>query len=154
MRKYFGAAAALTFFLCLILAFFGGSRNIFESPISSLPSLLIDHYDNQTEVYVHGLNEFRYTNMTVWVSDGTTEFMRYRENTYFIYLNTTLTNFTLNVTVWNKKKAYVFQADIRVADPEEFPAHLFIYEKEDGDGTMHVLQKSNLPWKKVMERVK
>ena len=153
MRKYLGAAAAVIFLLCVLLALFGGSRNIFESPISSIPSLLIDRYENETEIYVHGLSEFRYTNLTIWVSDGATETIRYKENSYFIFLNTTMANFTINVTVWNKKREYVFHGDIRVADPEEAPAELFIFEKKGDSVTTHALQKSNLPWKKLMERV-
>ncbi|MGQ9583168.1 MAG: hypothetical protein ACUVV6_06610 [Thermoplasmatota archaeon] len=153
MRRYFGAAAAVTFVLCLVLALFGGRRDTLESPVSSLPSLVIDQYQNETEVFVHGLGDFRFTKMTIWVSDGKTETVREKEGTYYTYLNTSLSNFTLNVTVWNKNKEYMFRGGVRVADPDEAPTRLVIYEERKDGVTTHVLQAGNLPWKRIMERV-
>ncbi len=153
MRKYFGAAAAVIFVLCFLMAIFGGRRSAFESPMSSLPSIVVDHFQNETEIYVHGLTEFRFTNMTIWLSDGETEILRHRENTYFIFLNTSLTHFSLNVSVWSKNKMYGFRADVRVADPDEAPTLLLLHEERGDSVTTHALQKGNLPWKRIMERV-
>lgn len=154
MRKYFGAAAVVVFGLAIALAVWGGGRDIFESPVSSIPSILIDHHKDETDIYVHGMNDFRYTNMSMLVTIGNTTYERTRPDGLFLYYNTSAENFTINITVWNKNKEYTFNGTVMVADPLDAPTLLTIYEaKKDKVNTM-TLTAGNLPWKKFMERVK
>ena len=158
MRKYFGAAAVVVFALAIALAVWGGERIITESPISSIPSLLIDHHEDKTEIFVHGLNDFRYTNITLRVTAENFTQERTREDAFFIYFSTsvfnfTLNNFTLNITVWNKNKQYSFNGSIQVADHAEAPKVLTIYEVTKNRTNDYILTDTGLPWKKFMERV-
>ena len=158
MRKYFGAAAVVVFLLAIALAIWGGDRIITESPISSIPSLLIDYHqnenhENETEIYIHALNDFRFTNITLRVTNETTTEERSREDAYFMYYNTTDVNFTLNITVWNKNKQYCFNGSVQVADPAEAPKVLTLYEVTKTHVNDYVLTETSLPWKKFMERV-
>ena len=159
MRKYFGAAALAVFLVALALAFWQGGKDPFVSPVSSIPSLLIDHTinetgGNETEIYIKGLNDFRYTNMTVRLTGENQSFERIRQNAYFIYYNTSMTNFTINVTVWNKNKEYTFNGSVQVASPEEAPALLTLYEEKKDRINTYTLHTGNLPWRRLMERVR
>ena len=159
MRKYFGAAAVAVFLVALALAVWQGGKDPFVSPVSSIPSLLIDHTINEagvneTEIYVHGLNDFRYTNMTVRITGENQTFERLREQAYFIYYNLSMANFTINVTVWNKNKEYTFNGSVQVAPPDEAPKVLTLYEEKKDRINTYTLNIGNLPWKRLMERVK
>lgn len=154
MRKYFGAAAVVVFLVALALAIWGGGRNVFESPVASIPSVLIDHDHNDTEFFVHGLNDFKYTNMTITVSNGTSNFTRFKENAYFIYHNTSMLNFTFNITVWNRDKEYNFNGSVQVHFEDEYPLVLTVWEETHAHINVHALSDSGLPWKKFMERVR
>lgn len=154
MRKYFGAAAVAVFLVALALAFWQGGKDPFVSPVSSIPSILIDYNLNETEIYVKGLNDFRYTNMTVRVSGENQTLERFKEKAYFIFVNTTLYNFTINVTVWNKKKEYTFNGSVQIAPPDEAPRVLTLNEEKRDKLTTYTLNTGNLPWKKLMERVR
>ncbi|MBM4249429.1 MAG: hypothetical protein FJ149_08370 [Euryarchaeota archaeon] len=159
MRKYFGAAAGAVFIAALTLAFWQGGRDPFESPVSSIPSILIDHMRddttglNETEIFVKGLADFRYANMTVRVSDGNQTFERVRLHAYFIFYNTSLELFTVNVTVWNRDREYTFNGTVEVAPPESAPLVLTLREEERDRTHTHALNSDNLPWRKFMERV-
>jgi hypothetical protein len=153
MRKYFGAAAVVVFLLAIALAVWGGERITTESPISSIPSLLIDYHEDETEIFVHGLNDFRYTNITLRVTADNTTQERFREDAYFIYYNTTDLNFTLNITVWNKNKQYSFNGSIQVANDTESTKVLTLYEVTKTRINDYMLTETGLPWKKFMERV-
>jgi hypothetical protein len=154
LRKVFGVAAGLVFLVCIILAAWRGGQNPFESPISSIPSLLIDYAYNETEIFVHGLNDFRYTNLSITISNGTNITERSRENSYFIYTTAGFQNFTLNITVMNKKKEYTFNGTIQIAPIEHPAALLTLYEEKKDRINTYDLSQSNLPWRKMMERVK
>jgi len=153
MRKYFGAAAVAVFLVALALAVWGG-KDPTKSPVSSIPSLLIDYNLNETEIFIEGLDDFRYTNMTVRITGENQTFERFREQAYFIYYNLSMANFTINVTVWNKNKQYTFNGSVQVALPDEAPKVLTLYEEKKDRINTYTLNTGNLPWKRLMERVK
>ena len=157
MRRYFGIAAVIVFLLAFALALWGGpDKNLFESPFSSIPSILVDYTDNGTEVYVHGLNDFKYTSISLVASCGNDTQERTRENGYFLYYvaNASWPEMSLNITVWNVNKEYRFNGTIKVAQPEEAPTLLTIYEAAHGKINTYTLTTTNLPWKKLMERIR
>ena len=153
MRKYFGVAAVVVFLMALGLALWGG-RDIFESPVASIPSILIDRNDNETEIYVHGLNDFRYTNISLRVISDNETFERTREDTYFMFFNSSAENFTINITVWNKNKKYAFNASVLAASPGEDPKVMTLYEDRNDKIYTYTLNNGNLPWKRLMERAR
>lgn len=153
-RKYFGMAAGLVFVAAFVLAIWGpGNANFLESPFSSIPYILVDHSENRTEVYIHGLNDFKFTNISLRMYNENMSFERTRNDTFFLYCETTEPSFTLNVTVWNAKKEYVFNGTVQVAPPEEAPRILTLYEEKNDRTNTYTLDSSNLPWKKLMERI-
>lgn len=154
MRRYFGAAAVVVFLMALALVIWGGGRDIFESPISSIPSILIDRSDNETEIFVHGMNDFKYTSMSLVVTSGNTTYERTRDDTYFIYYNSSAENFTVNISVLNKNKKYEFNGNILVADPSDTSKVLTLNEERKDKVNTYTLTAANLPWKKFMERVR
>jgi hypothetical protein len=153
MRKYFGAAAVVVFLMAFALALWGGNRSFQESPISTIPSILIDIELNETAIYIHGLNDFRYTNMTVRITHENTTFEKVKYDAYFIDYNSSEANFTMNVTVWNRNKEYAFNGSIQRAPDEAAPRLLTLYEEKKDRINMYVLNAGNLPWKKLMERI-
>jgi hypothetical protein len=154
MRKYFGAAAVAVFLMALALAFWQGGKDPFVSPVSSIPSMLVDYNLNETEIFIKGLNDFRYTNISVRISGENQSFERTRERAYFIFYNTSLANFTVNVTVWNRNKEYTFNGSVQVAPPDEAPKVLTLYEEKRDRINTYTLNGGNLPWKRLMERVR
>jgi fucose permease len=159
MRKYFGVAAVAVFILALGLAFYQGGNDPFVSPVSSIPSILIDYNlnetgANETEIFVKGLNDFRFTNMSLRVTTGNQTFERARDKAYFMFYNTSVANFTFNIIVWNKNKQYSFNGSLQVASPDEAPKLLTLYEEKRDRINTYVLNTANLPWKKLMERVR
>jgi hypothetical protein len=159
MRKYFGAAAVAVFLLAIALALWGGGRDWRDSPVASIPSILIDFNEeqNQTEILVHGMNDFKYTNITMKITNGTNEsdiFERTRDHTYYMSCSTTAEMFTLNITVWNKNKGYAFNATVQKASAEEAPTLLTLNEDRNGKIYPVALDTTKLPWKRLMERMK
>jgi len=154
MRKYFGAAAVVVFVMAIVLAVWGGNRNLFESPVASIPSILIDYNNNETEIYIHGMNDYRYTNISMRVTVGNESHERSREDTYFMFYNSTAENFTVNITVWNKNRGYSFNASFQVAHPDEAPKLLSFYENRNEKIYPYILDNTKLPWKRLMERMK
>ncbi len=155
MRKYFGVAAGLVFLGAFALVIWGpGNTNLLESPFSSIPSILVDHSENQTAVYVHGLNDFKFTNMSIRISNNTRSYERTRNNTYFLYCETSDSDFIINVTVWNNHKQYAFNGSVQVAPPDEAPRILTLYEEKKDKTNTYTLDSGSLPWKKLMERIR
>jgi len=153
MRKYFGAAAVAVFMMAIILALWGSNRDMLESPVASIPQILIDYNDDQTDIYVHGMYDYKYTNITMQIFVGDETFERSRENVYSLNYNTSADEFGVNITVWNKKKAYSFNATIKKASPDEAPKLLTLIEHRDNRIYSYTLDNTNLPWKRLMERM-
>lgn len=154
MRKYFGAAAVLVFVMAIVLAVWQGGRDIFELPVASIPSILIDYNNDETEIYVHGMNDFRYSNISMRVIIDNTTIERTREDTLFMFYNSSAKDLIVNITVWNKNKAYSFNASIQKASQEEAPTLLKIYEDRDNRIFTYTLDDGMLPWKRLMERMR
>ena len=154
MRKYFGAAAAVVFILAIVLAVWQGGRDIFKSPVASIPSVLVDSNNDQTEILIHGMNDFKYTNMTIRVTTGNDSFEQTRNDTYFMDFMTPNDTFTVNVTVWNKDRGYSFNASFQVTSPTEATRLLTLYENRNDKIYTYILDDTKLPWKRLMERMR
>jgi hypothetical protein len=155
MRKYFGVAAVVVFLMAFALALWGGpNKGFLESPFSSIPTLHVDYSDNGTEIYIQGLNDFEYTNMSLHAANDTMSFGTTKNNAHILYYVTSMENFTMNITVWNGKKEYAFNGSIRVEPAEAWPKVLtLLEEKKDKIQTISI-NSASLPWKKLMERIR
>jgi hypothetical protein len=114
----------------------------------------VDHSENLTEVYVHGLNDFKFTNMSIRITNTTMSYDRTKNNTFYLDCETSENDFIFNVTVWNNHKEYAFNGSVQVALPGEAPKILTLYEEKKDRTNTYTLDSGNLPWKKLMERIR
>ncbi|UCF08025.1 MAG: hypothetical protein JSW28_10360 [Thermoplasmata archaeon] len=130
--------------LVLLLCFFAGCTNGPPSPLSSIPMLLIDHIEEnkETKVYVHGLDDYRFSNITIQINNVTAT-----ENfTYALHLTTILDRFILNVSVWDDLKQYEYAANLTIlTEDNEITLQI---EDERHDDTI----ERSLPYTLIMER--
>ena len=110
-RKYVGLGFVLLLYLSV------GCTNGPQSPISTIPTILIDHIDDteETKVFVHGVEDHLFSNITIWINEeGITE-----NFTYELHTSTYLQNFELNVLVWDKEKQYEYTGNIIVLNDND-----------------------------------
>jgi hypothetical protein len=85
-----------------------------SSPLSSLPTILIDHITDvdETKIFVQGIDNTLYGNITIQINNDTIQ-----ENfTYSLHSSTDLHHFFLNVTVWYKLKEYEYRGNITLKE--------------------------------------
>ncbi|MCK4717155.1 MAG: hypothetical protein KAT70_00690, partial [Thermoplasmata archaeon] len=89
------------------------------TPITKTPVLLIDHADNATKIYVIGIEDTRYNNITINITGvNSTEVDPYWNSTVtntFVWsatLSNATTNFTLSTEVWYRGYSYALNATV------------------------------------------
>ncbi|UCG68225.1 MAG: hypothetical protein JSV09_10405 [Thermoplasmata archaeon] len=110
-RKYLGLS------IILFLAFFLGCVDAPKSPVSKIPTILIDHIEEteETKVFVHGIENHLFSNITIEIND-----VRVTENfTYELHAASHLHKFMLNVTVWEEKKEYEYRGNFTVIEDDD-----------------------------------
>ena len=93
----------------ILISFLAGCTDGPTSPVSSIPVILLDHVEEEdvTKVYVHGIEDTLYENITIQINNETS-----MENyTYSLHTVTTLEKFMLNITVWFKLKEYEYRGN-------------------------------------------
>jgi len=123
---------------------FAGCIDTPPSPLSSIPRILLDHIveTEETKVYVHGLDDHLYSNITIEINDE-----RIRENyTYSLHLSTSMDRFMLNVTVWDDAKVYEYIGNYTILQENE-QISLEIYDDRYDDPV-----KRSMPYSIIMER--
>jgi hypothetical protein len=106
------SSVGIVLFLVLVAGCIGGP----DSPLSTIPTILIDHIEDtqETKVYVQGIENTLFGNITIQINDGTL-----RENhTYSLHMSTKLNKFALNVTVWFKLKEYQYTGNITISEED------------------------------------
>lgn len=129
----------------IILIFtFSGCVDTPPSPLSSIPRIFLDHIveTEETKVYVHGLDDHLFSNITIEINDATIT-----ENyTYSLHLTTKLEKFTLNVSVWDKLKEYGYIGNMTLISDEDQ-----IMLQIDDERRDNPIERS-LPYTIIMER--
>jgi hypothetical protein len=127
-------------FLVMLAGCTGGP----PSPLSSIPTILIDHIEDteETKIYVHGIDDTLYGNITIQINNET----KLENFTYSLQTNTVLNKFFLNVTVWYKMKEYEYNGNLTLVE-------------EDGDTSFDIVDdrhdnpiNRNAPYTIIMER--
>jgi hypothetical protein len=116
------------------------------SPLSSLPTILIDHIEEteETKVFVQGIENTLYGNITIQLNNETVT-----ENfTYGLHITTNLHKFILNITVWYELKEYDYTGN-------------FTLLEEDNEITLEIVDarhddpiERSAPYTIIMERKK
>ena len=130
--------------IVLLISLLVGCTNPPESPISAIPTILIDHIDetHETKVFVHGIDAHLFSNITIQINN-----VSITENfTYELHTSTSLNTFNLNVSVWDKQKEYEYIGNITVF-------------KNNGEMKLEILDmdhkdpsEESLPYNIIMER--
>ena len=110
-RKY------LVFGIVILLFLMAGCIEEPQSPLSSIPMILIDYIEEteETKVFVHGIDDHLFSNMTIQINEESI-----CENfTYELHLSTTLEKFMLNITVWHKDKEYEYIGNLTLIEDDD-----------------------------------
>ena len=124
MQKKISSLGILVFLIML-----SGCTEGPSSPLSSLPTILIDHIEDtdETKIYVHGIDDTLYENITIQINNNTV-----RENfTYELHTSTDLQHFFLNVTVWYELKEYDYRGNITVIEEKNDISFEIMDERRD-----------------------
>lgn len=111
MGKYYGLG------IVIILSLFAGCNSGPQSPLSTIPMILIDHIEEngETKVFVHGIDDHLFSNITLQINEKTLT-----ENlTYELHIPTFLKEFMLNVTVWDALKHYEYTGNFTLLSEDE-----------------------------------
>jgi hypothetical protein len=136
------SSIGIVLFLVLIAGCIEGP----DSPLSTIPTILIDHIEDtqETKVYVQGIENTLFGNITMQINNETAQ----ENNTYSLHISTELRKFTLNVTVWFKLKEYEYSGNITLVEEDEELS----LEIEDARHDNPI--KRSLPYTTFMERKK
>ena len=130
----------------IFMCTFSGCVEPPPSPLSSIPRILLDHIEEteETKVYVHGLDDHLFSNITIEINDATIT-----ENyTYSLHLTTKLEEFALNVSVWDKLKEYEYIGNMTLlSDEDQIMLHIDDERRDDPIGR-------SMPYTIIMERKK
>ncbi len=133
----------LTLSIVLLLSLFVGCTNGPESPLSTIPMILIDHIEEteETKVFVHGIDDTLFSNITIQINEDIST-----ENfTYELHMSTSLEKFMLNISVWDKKKQYEYTGNFTLLSDDEIKME--IEDIRDKDPI-----EVNIPYTIIMER--
>lgn len=117
--------------------------------IATVPQILVDVSDEGVIIYVHGISDYKYSNMSAVVKAGNESQGLVENESYALYFTIEYKNFTINITVWDNDKHYVYQGLIGVED-----VYLYI-EEYRSEGTKKVkVDIDTLPYKSMLWEVK
>lgn len=140
MNKLCVIALALIINLAALSA---GCTNAPEPPGSEIPKLVIDFLGakegrNQTVLYVHGMDEVQYDNISIFLND---ELVSSNERSFSMEYRTNLSSFKVAVNVRLEKSLYNYNASIRLVRGKEI-----VYRITHPDGDIKKVKWDNLPY--------
>lgn len=114
------------------------------SPLSSIPTILIDHIEDieETKIYVHGIEDTLYGNITIQINSET----ELENFTYSLQTSTILNKFFINVTVWYKVKEYEYNGNFTLIEDNGQISFEIVDDRHDNP------IKRNAPYTIIMER--
>jgi hypothetical protein len=127
----------------------------FNSPVGTIPKITVDYVDDTTKVYVRALDDHRYSMISIRVFDGNMTYSSTSDNnTYMEQVETQKKDFTLNITVYDKKKYYAWEGNFTVHPPTD-PELVFLVTiiNEKGIPKEKKVKETNLPWQTLADRV-
>lgn len=133
--------AALSITLLLSISIIGCMDSPTQPPAYNIPKLVIDHAEpegNTTIIYIHGLEEVKYDNITLKVDNETVE---QKFDSFSLEYETNRTEFSLDAYVSHEENRFNFNATLQFSDQEEN-----IYSIEYYDEEIEKLKKDDLPY--------
>lgn len=126
-----------------------------DSPIGSIPKIIVDHVEDETKVDVKGLDDHRYSSISIRVFRGNDTYLNLsEENVFTQHAVFSQKEFTLNITVADKKKVYGLEGDFTVDPPTEPNVVLLIITyNEQGKANERRITENDLPWRTLADRV-
>ncbi len=114
---------------------------------SAVPKLVIDHVpeENLTKVYVHGFDDYLYTNITINITVGNETELETQNYTYFLGSVTNQMAFHLNATAWDNLTGYCYECDIEVVQTQR-GGYAFMID----DAKTSSAQRYVAPYKKML----
>ena len=150
--------AIIVALVVLISISMAGCTNPPSPPGSEIPMVIIDYvssfkYDNveknHTIIYVHGLDEIRYENITIKIDNKT---VAKRNHTYSLEHTTNLNKFNLTVDVYhnnnNKERYFNFNATFEISDKKKI-----MYEITYPDLERKEVEKDELPYSEKLDQI-
>lgn len=130
--------------IIVLLILLAGCTTGPSSPLSSIPTILIDHIEDtkETKIYVHGIEDTLFGNITLQINNDTM-----LENfTYSLQRSTLLDKFFLNVTVWYKMKEYEYKGNFTLIKEDNEISFDIVDDRHDNP------INRNAPYTIIMER--
>ncbi len=148
MKKIWIIALALIINLSVISS---GCTDPPEPPGSEIPKLVIDYLgvsegENQTAIYVHGMDEVRYDNISISINDEVVFNQRER---FSIEYRTNLSSFSLEVDIQHEEDYYNYNASIDIIKGKKYVFKITYY-----DGEINKVKWNNLPYVEKLNLLK
>lgn len=146
---------AIIIALVILLSFgVAGCTNPPSPPGSEIPMVIVDYvpshkYDNVDEnhtiIYVHGLDEIRYKNITLKINNKT---IQKRNHTYSAEITTNLTEFKLVIDIYHYKKHFNFNATFKISEKKNIMYKITYLDLETKE-----VEKDELPYTEKLDQI-
>jgi len=142
---------ALVIFISIGVA---GCTNPPSPPGSEIPMVVIDYlnsdrYDNIDQnysiIYIHGLDEIRYKNITITINNET---VSKRNHTFSAEVSTNLTEFTLDIDVYHYKKHFNYNATFEISEKKKIMYKITYYDLETKE-----VERDDLPYTEKLDQI-
>lgn len=112
-------------------------------PVSEIPKIVIDNEhnpedNNSTIIFVHGMDEIRYNNISIYINKTRVMF---REDTFCTEYKTNLTHFNLTIDICLDEKKYNYNASYKMS-----PKVDIVYKITYLDGDTKKIKQGQLPY--------
>jgi len=146
MKK--GLIALVVVLLTLSLA---GCSNPPKPPGSDIPKLVLDYdidHDTQNKsiIYVHGVDDVRYTNISLKIDNKT---VVYKEEAFCIEYDLYKDRFNITLDVWLELEHYNFNVSVEVFP--SFPRQKIVYRLTYYDEEVKKIELNDLPYSEALD---
>jgi len=142
---------ALVIFISFSIA---GCSNPPSPPGSEIPMVVVDYVDsnkysnineNHSIIYVHGLDEIRYKNISIKINNKT---VLSKTHTYSSEVTTNLTKFELNIKVVHYEKSFIYNATFEMSEKKDV-----MYKITYPDQNTNEVDIDDLPYSEKLDQV-
>ncbi len=119
-----------------------------KPPASDLPKLVVDYNPlsaNHTILYVHGIGETRYQNITLKIND---DILIQKNDSFSLEYRTNMTQLHIVLELWLDNNFYYYNASYSLVLIEDI-----VYEITRADGEIDVVRHGDLPYSERLTKV-
>ena len=138
--------------MVLILIYFSGCITLppdYQSPLISIPELIIDYDDNETKLWVKGsVYNYKYNEINITIVDlyYDKRITVSEKNTYCTSSKTNFTNFDINITVITKENYYTYNCSVKVGKNSIYEPIFIIIEEPHIKNKEYRIYDKDLPF--------